>query len=100
MRDIRQRGDLPQGRAERNVKVFTMHIPPSIAEWTFKLRNHLSLEFSPWYFQTTKSKTVDKGDGTTSNSSYSLHLANKAGTATLKCEFLKNTWMRANKRSN
>lgn len=62
----KKRADLPWGRAERDVKVFTMHTPPSIAVWTFKLRNHLSLEFSPWYFQTTKSKTVDKGDGTTS----------------------------------
>lgn len=66
MGDIKQRGDLPRGRAERDVKVFNMHTPPSIAVWIFKLKNHLSLEFSPQYFQTTKSKTVDKGDGSTS----------------------------------
>lgn len=62
----KERGDLPPGQAERDVKVFTMHMPPSIAVWTFKLRNHLSLKFLPQYFQITKSKTVDKRDGSTS----------------------------------
>lgn len=100
MGDIRQRGDLSRGRAEQDVKVFTMHTPPSVAVWTFKLRNHLSLEFLPQYFQTTKEQNCGQGGWQYLNSSYSLHLANKAGIVTLKCEFLKNTWMRANERSN
>lgn len=62
----KERGDLPSGQAERDVKIFTMHMPPSIAVWTFKLKNNVSLEFLPQYFQTTKSKTVDKGDNSTS----------------------------------